>query len=122
MPFDASVLDLLSSTREVLVETRRRSGHVASTIIWIVVDDGEVFVRSVRGPGARWYSRMVADPEVTIVAGSSRIAARAVPADDDVSRERASRALRAKYSGRSLEAMLMPPTLPTTTRLVPGEG
>ena len=122
MPFDASVREILSSAREVTIETRAGSGRVVSTIIWIVVDDDDVFIRSVRGAGARWYSRMVADPEVDIVAGDHRIAARGEGASDDISVERASRALIAKYSGRSLDAMLRPATLPTTTRLVPAAG
>jgi hypothetical protein len=56
----------LGGTEEVHVGTRRDAsspGH--ETVIWAVVVDGDVFVRSVRGEKGRWYREASANPEVT---------------------------------------------------------
>ena len=48
--FDAETLRLLEETKEVRIETRRDGDSPEHrTIIWVVVVEGEVFVRSVRG-------------------------------------------------------------------------
>ena len=112
-------LDQISSTHMVEIETRRGEKS-RRTIIWVVVDDGEVFVRSVRGDAGRWYQRAVADPEVALVVGGDRYAFTAEPASDPESVDRTSNALRAKYRpGRSLDNMLLPEVLHTTLRLDP---
>jgi hypothetical protein len=116
VPFSPSDLELLDESREVRIVTRAGS-RTYRTIIWIVVDGAEVFVRSVRGTRGKWYQRAVANPEVLLEVGSSQLDAYAVPAADPVSVERTSEALRRKYRGRSLEAMLVPETLETTMRL-----
>lgn len=83
------------------------------------MDEDEVFVRSVRGASGKWYQRTLANPEVAIVVGDTMIPARATAATDNGSIERTSDALRRKYRGRSLEAMLKPEILDTTLRLDP---
>jgi hypothetical protein len=86
----------------------------------VVVEGGDVFVRSVRGDGGRWYQRAVADPEVALIVGDHRYRFTAQPASDPESVKRTSDALRAKYRpGRSLDNMLLPQVLGTTLRLVP---
>ena len=51
--FDAETLRLLDQTKEVRIETRRDGDSPEHrTIIWVVVVEGEVFVRSVRGQRA----------------------------------------------------------------------
>jgi hypothetical protein len=112
-------LEILGEVNRVVIETR--SGRrVIGTIIWVVVDDGEVFVRSVRGESGKWYQRVLADPEVTLRIGDDRVHVRAVPADDPESVERASSALRHKYPpGGSLDSMHLPEVLGTTLRLEP---
>jgi hypothetical protein len=108
----------IDRAREVVIETKR-GDRSFETIIWVVVDDGEVFVRSVQGEDGRWYRRALSDPNITLAVGGDRFAFVAVPADDPMSIERTSEALRRKYSGRSLENMLLPKTLHTTLRLDP---
>ena len=68
MSFEPEVLRLLAETREVRIETQRPASAPHSTIIWVVVDGEDVFVRSWLGARARWYREAVANPEVTIVA------------------------------------------------------
>jgi hypothetical protein len=116
MPLDPEQLERIARSREIVIETRR-GDRVFGTIIWVVVDDGEVFVRSVRGEEGRWYQRALADPKVSIEVGDDRLDFVAVPANDPPSIERTSDALSRKYRGRSLEMMLLPKTLGTTLRL-----
>lgn len=119
MPFSRQELELLDRTGEVEIETRR-GDRSYRTVIWVVVDDGEVFVRSVRGELGQWYQRARDNPEVTLHADSESIEARAVPAQDEESVSRVDEALGAKYRpGRSLDSMLREEVLDTTMRLEP---
>jgi hypothetical protein len=119
MALSAAQLAILNDVDRVVVETRSGDRSIG-TIIWVVVDDGDVFVRSVRGESGRWYQRALADPEVTLRVGDQRLPFRAVAATDPGSVERVSEALRRKYKpGGSLDSMLHPETLGTTLRLEP---
>ena len=123
MTFEESDLDLLATTKEIRVETRSKSGDVHKTIVWPLVRDGVVYLRSYRGPKGRWYREALADPEIALLFDRRRVAARAVRATDDASVEACSAALRDKYKrSYSLEAMLVPEVLPTTLRIEPTGG
>ena len=118
MPLQPDSPEKIDRAREVVIETRR--GHrTFGTIIWVVVDEGDVFVRSVNGGEGRWYQRALAQPDVALVVGEDRFGFVATPAADSESIERTSGALSRKYRGRSLEMMLLPETLDTTLRLDP---
>ncbi len=120
MPFSQEDLDLLAATEEILIETRRPDGSTRKTIIWVMTDGDDVFVRSELGDRGRWYQAALAEPLVTIYAGNRSIAARAMPATDIVSVEACSAALKRKYgTSSSLGAMLEPKTLGSTLRLEP---
>jgi hypothetical protein len=121
MPFPPDELAVLSETEEVEIETRAATdAPVHRTIIWIVTDGSEAFVRSVRGARGRWYREAVAHPEVVIHAAGRRLAARAVPAADPRSIERTNQGLRGKYEGVSgFREMLEPDVFDTTLRLEP---
>jgi len=118
MSLTAEQLQEIGDAREVVIETRR-GDRVTGTVIWVVVGDDDVYVRSVRGESGRWYQRAVADANVALRVGDARFEFRAVPANDSDSIESASQALRKKYRGRSLENMLLAETLGTTLRLEP---
>ncbi|HEX5696614.1 MAG TPA: nitroreductase/quinone reductase family protein [Acidimicrobiia bacterium] len=119
MSLSAEHLDLVTRANEVLIETRS-GARVFQTVIWVVVDGDDVLVRSVRGESGRWYQRALANPEVALIVGDTRLELMAVPASDEVAVERASEALRRKYRvGRSLDAMLVPEVLGTTLLLEP---
>ena len=106
-------------SREVEIETTDGS-RTFRTIIWVVEDAGEVFVRSVRGDGGRWYQRAREHPRVALVDGNVREDYVAVPADDVDSIERASRAFEDKYlPSKSVPMMTDPSVLHTTLRLEP---
>jgi hypothetical protein len=116
--FEESDLDLLATTKEIRVETRSAAGEVHKTIVWPVVRDGVVYLRSYKGPHGRWYREATADPDIALLFDRRRLPARAVPATDPASVEACSAALREKYPrSYSLEAMLAPAVLPTTIRI-----
>ena len=120
MRFEESDLAAIAAAEEVGIETRKASGDTRRTIIWIIVHDGDVYVRSVRGPRGRWYREATANPDVAIHVDERRVPARAVAASDPASVEACSAALRGKYrADYSLASMLEPETLPTTMKLVP---
>ncbi len=120
MRFAPHDLALLDTTEEIEIETAMPGGPSHRTIIWIVVADGDAFVRSVRGSRARWYSEAVANPRVTIHAGGAALPARAEAASDPDSIARVSAALVKKYTGvPGLEPMLLPDILDTTLKITP---
>ncbi len=123
MRFEESDLAAIAAAKEVRIETRSAAGATHRTIIWIVEHDGVVFIRSVNGPGARWYRETLANPDVAIHVQGRRISVRAVAATDPNAVEACSDGLRAKYRrSYSLQSMLEPETLPTTLRLDPMEA
>jgi hypothetical protein len=120
MSFKPDELALLEESEEVDIETQAPAGPVHRATIWIVVDGGSAYVRSVRGPAGRWYRELQANPAGAIHVGRRRLPTTAVPAADPDSVERVSAALRRKYTGvEGLDSMLQPETFETTLRLEP---
>ena len=122
MRFEAPDLALLDAAEEVEIETAAPDGAAHRTIIWIVVDGDDVFVRSVNGSGARWYREAVGRPDAIAIHVDGRsLPARVEAAADGASVEQVSAALGRKYasSRASLRSMLAPHTLETTLRVVP---
>lgn len=120
MNFDEETLAALRDTDEVEIETGSGEGVVHRTIIWIVADDCDAYVRSVRGARGRWYRELRDRPEGALILAGERVPVRAVAASDAASVELVSDLLRAKYGRRSAastESMLTVATLPTTLRL-----
>jgi hypothetical protein len=100
MAFRAQDLHDLDVAVEIRVETRRDAKSTRSTIVWVVVDRGQVFVRSVLGTRGRWYQEALATPEVVIDDAGRRLEARAVPVHDADSVQRVTDALKRKYADR----------------------
>ena len=121
--FDNETLSLLDETMEVRIETRRDADSPEHrTIIWVVVVENEVFVRSVRGQKGRWYREISSNPEGALHVENNRITVRATHATDDTTVEAVSDAIRSKYeaaSPSSTASMVRPDTLPTTLKLSP---
>ena len=118
--FEPGELTALERTPEVRIETQAPDGPVHQTIIWTVVDDGAVFVRSVRGRRGRWYREAIANPAVAILVDGTRLAATAIPAADPDSIDRCSAAFRRKYAGDpAVRSMIRGDVLGTTLRLEP---
>jgi hypothetical protein len=123
--FPPDVVAAIAEREEVALETTRRSGAKRRTIIWIVVDGSDVFVRSVRGEEGRWYKDLLANPDgVLHFRGNPKLPPapfRAILASDPDSVARTSRAFEAKYKGQggALRSMLKKDMLGATLRLEP---
>lgn len=112
-------LSLLDETLEVRIETRT-DDRAYKTIIWIVIDDGEVYVRSVNGEKGHWYQRTLSNPFVAIHIDGERLEFRAVHVKDPDTIQAVSDALRGKYPpGGSLDRMTREEVLDTTLHLEP---
>ena len=121
MPFSRDDLDAIDRAKEIRIETSAGPGEeVHRTIIWVVVSEDEVFVRSWRGVTARWYHEALANPDVAIHVGERRLQARALPAHDAESVSRTSTELERKYEGDpATRSMVRDEILITTLRLDP---
>jgi hypothetical protein len=111
----------LNTVREVDIETRRAADtSVHRTTIWVVVADGDVYVRSEYGEKGRWWRELMANPDTVLHVGGEAIPVHAARADDPESVERASAGYRTKYGDSSaMELMIRDEIAPTTVRLEP---
>jgi hypothetical protein len=116
--FDADSLRELHALQEVAIRTEKDSK--SAVVIWVVVADDEVFVRSWRGAKGRWYRDLAAGGPATLEFAGRRLAVQAIPASEQAAVARASREFLRKYQ-RSTHAqeMVRSETLPTTLRLEP---
>ncbi len=121
--FDAGTLRLLDETHEVRIETRRDGDSPEHrTIVWVVVVEGEVFARSVRGPKGRWYREISSNTEGALHVGDHRIPVGPAPATDGPTVDAASEAYRSKYAEAwpgPTAGIVRPDALPTTLKLSP---
>jgi hypothetical protein len=109
---------LIDRAKTVRIETARPGGEVHSTIIWAIVDGDEVFIRSWRGAGARWYREALANAEVVLVVARRRLPANVIRATDPDSVARTSAGLERKYAGDpATPSMVRDDILDTTLRV-----
>ena len=120
MSFAEDDLARLEAAEEIEIETQAPGSAARRTVIWVVVDDGEVFVRTYKGPKSRWYRDAQANSAVAIHVDGKRLAATAIPATDPDAIERTSAGFLRKYaSDPAAKAMVGPDVLETTLRLEP---
>jgi hypothetical protein len=116
--FDADILRELRDRREVAIRTEKHPE--SAVIVWVVVADDEVFLRSVRGSKGRWYRDLATGGSAILELASHRLEVQAQPVNDADAIERASREYLRKYRPSSYaEAMVRPEVLPTTLQLEP---
>jgi hypothetical protein len=116
--FDANTLREFRDVQEVVIRTEKHPK--SAVVIWVVVADDQVFVRSWRGAKGRWYRDLAAGGPATLEFAGRRLTVQAIPASDQAAVARASRELLRKYQ-RSTHAqeMVRSETLPTTLRIEP---
>ena|SRR5215469_13418928 len=116
--FDADTLRALRDVREAAIRTEKHPK--SAVVIWVVVVDNEVFVRSWRGTKGRWYKDLAARGAATLEFAGRQLAVRAIPASDPGSAARASREYLRKYQPSShAQEMVRSEVLRTTLRLEP---
>ena len=119
MSLTAEQLSAIDTTNEVDIHTSA-GGKTIATIIWVVVADGDVYVRSVQAEDGLWYQRARANPSVALDVGGEVIDFEAVHINDEEVIEMVSNALKAKYNpGGSLDRMVRDDVLRHTLRLDP---
>ena len=120
MRFESGELALLAATEEIEIETAANGGPTHRTIIWVMVDGDDAFIRSVRGSTARWFREASANPDVVIHAAGRALPAHVTAATDADSIRRTNDALTRKYTGiEGYPEMLEPAIFDTTLRLTP---
>jgi hypothetical protein len=116
--FDADTLHALRDVQEPLIRTEKHPN--SGVVIWVVVADDEIFVRSWRGAEGRWYKDLASGGPATLEFGGQRLAVQAIPAADAASIARATREILRKYRHSShAQEMVRDAILPTTLRLEP---
>jgi hypothetical protein len=116
--FDAAILGELRNLHEVAIRTEKHPK--SAVVIWVVVADDEVFVRSVRGGKGRWYRDLATGGAATLEFAGRRLEVQAFPASDTDSIARASREYLRKYQPSPYaQSMVRAEVLPTTLRLEP---
>lgn len=116
--FDADALRDLSAAKEVRIRTEKHPG--SDVVIWVVVADDEVFVRSFRGAKGRWYRDLASGGDAKLDVAGRSLAVRAMPEHEPAAIERASREYLRKYQPSSYaQAMVERDILATTLRLEP---
>jgi hypothetical protein len=118
---DRATLVHLDESVEVDVVTPRRDGSLSRRPIWVVVVDGNAYVRSYRGESGAWYRRARARTQATIGVGVREIEVGVEPVGDDEANRKVSDAFRAKYGERSprpTETMVGDEVSRTTLRLI----
>ena len=118
--FDAETLRRLSMAREVSIRTDQHPN--SAVIIWVVVADDEVFVRSWRGARGRWYRDLAQGGPASLEFNGNRLPVHAVPALEAAPIARVSDGFLQKYRTSShAQEMVRAEILSTTLRLEPRE-
>ena len=114
--FDADTLRELRDVKELRIRTEKHPK--TAVVIWIVVADDEVFVRSWLGPRGRWYRDLAAGGPAVLEFAGRRIEVNASPVNDADSIARASAKFLRKYEPSShAREMVRSEILSTTLRL-----
>jgi hypothetical protein len=116
--FDADILSELRDMREVAIRTEKHPKN--EVVIWVVVADDQLLVRSVRGTKGRWYRDLAAGGPATLEFAGRRLAVQALPEREPGAVDRASQEYLRKYRPSPYaQAMVKREVLPTTLRLEP---
>src|SRR5205085_12553390 len=100
--FSRDLVRELEERAEVRVETEA-DGRRSSVIIWVVVTQDGVYVRSYRGSKGVWYQRLRQDGTGALRVGRRRAPARAAPHPDPARNRRRDQAYLPTYGGRRPE-------------------
>jgi len=112
----------LADEMEIVLETQAGpDGPRHATIIWAVVVGDRAYIRTVNGPGSRWYREALAHPACTVIAAGDRFPVQAIVADEPATVAEVSNGYLVKYAGdSSTPLMVLPEVVHTTLELRPG--
>lgn len=116
--FDQTTLGGLRDADEVVIRTSVSPDR--PVIIWIVVVGDDVFARSFRGVGAKWYTAAIGDGRATLELDDRRWPVGVTPVADPAVIGEVSEAYLEKYATSPYaKEMVRREILPTTLRLDP---
>ena len=101
--------------------TPRSDGSESRRPIWVVVADGDAYVRSYLGKRGVWYQRALADGSAALQVAGRQIDVAVEPVHGEDINRKVSDAFQAKYGESSpgpTQAMVSPEITETTLRLV----
>jgi hypothetical protein len=103
---------------EVAIRTEKHAK--TAVVIWVVVAEAEVFVRSVYGARGRWCRDLAAGGAATLEFGGRRLLVQAIPVGDPAAIDRASGEYLRKYQPSPYaQGMVKSEIRSTTLRLEP---
>jgi hypothetical protein len=115
---DPATLGVLRDADEVAIRTSASPDR--PVIIWIVVVGDEVFARSFRGAGAKWYTASIGDGRAALELNDRRWPVGVTPVMDPAVIAQVSQAYLEKYAASPYaKEMVRGEILPTTLRLDP---
>jgi len=115
-------LDKVGKAEEVQIASFRPDGTPRKPVtVWVVRHGDDLYIRSVTGPGGRWFRGAQEKHEGRIRAGGVQQDVTFVEADHDINDEVDAdyRAKYRRYAGRILDSVLTPEARSATLRLVP---
>jgi hypothetical protein len=101
----------------VVVETVDADGSARETTVWLVVVDGEGYVRT--SGGSRWGDNAVRRGALSLRVAGAAYPMQVEPVEDDALRERVADAFRAKYGWTDAVLSWMRSARPRIFHLVP---
>ncbi|GLI27035.1 hypothetical protein ARHIZOSPH14_12770 [Agromyces rhizosphaerae] len=112
-------LDSLDRTQEIRVAGRKQDGSLRTlTIVWHVVVDGALYVRSYKGADGQWYKGVLRNLAGAVSWGGQTRDVTYIP--DDAHDEDVDAAYFAKYGDTGpTRAMVAPSAVATTLRVEP---
>jgi hypothetical protein len=114
----AATLDwnAVAAVEEVQVKTQDEDGAERDTTVWLVVVDGQGYVRT---GGTRWGDNLVRKPEVVLEIEGEDHALRVEFVEDDAQREKIVAAFREKYGWPDGAMNIFRGSRPKIMRLLP---
>ena len=107
---------MLADVDTVVVGTADADGSARETTVWLVVVDGEAYVRT---GGSRWGDNAVRSGELALQAAGAAWPMRVEPVEDEALRQRVADAFRAKYGWTDAVLSWMRGSRPRIFHLVP---
>jgi hypothetical protein len=115
-------LDKVGRAEELQIASVRRDGTLRKPVtVWVTRHGDDLYVRSVRGPGAHWFRGTRERHEGRIRAGGVQQDVTFVDVEHDIDDEvdAAYRAKYSRYAGSILNSVLTPEARSTTIKLLP---
>ncbi|MFC8094276.1 DUF2255 family protein [Streptomyces sp. NPDC057301] len=113
-------MDTVMDAAEIDLRVRHADGRWSARTVWVVVVEGQAYVRSAFGRRSAWYRRVLRQADTQVEVAGVRLTVILQPVDDPGLVRRVSDAYRAKYGLRwpgPVESMNGPEAVATTLRL-----